>query len=66
MREFSEGEIEQWSQQSPDNAELYRQYCQLKTLAKGAWQDKDGAAYTGLALQRTRVREEIGRRMFDD
>jgi hypothetical protein len=66
MREFSEGDIERWSQQSPDNAELYRRYCYLQELAKVAWQDNDGAAYTGLAHQRTRVREEIGRRMFDD
>ena len=64
MKEFSEGDIERWSRQSPDNAELYRQYCELKTLAERAWEDNDGAAYTGLALQRTRVREEIGRRMM--
>jgi hypothetical protein len=64
MREFSEGDIERWSHQSSDNAELYRQYCQLKTLAKVAWEDNDGAAYTGLAHQKTRVREEIVRRMM--
>jgi len=64
MKEFSESDIRRWSEASPDNTQLYRQYCHLKTLASGAWEDNDGAGYTGLALQRTRVREEIGRRMM--
>jgi hypothetical protein len=64
MREFSESDIRRWSEASPDNAELYRQYCYLRELAERAWKDQDGAGYTGLALQRTRVRKEIGRRML--
>jgi hypothetical protein len=64
VKEFSESDIRRWSKASPDNAELYRRYCYLRELADGAWKNQDGASYTGLALQRTRVREEIGRRMF--
>jgi hypothetical protein len=64
MTEVSEGEILRWSQRSQHNAQLYAQYVQVKQDSNTAWAARDGAAYTGLAVTRDRLRQEIQRRMI--
>jgi hypothetical protein len=63
MKEVSGGEILRWSKLSEDNAQLYNRYVGVKQEADAAWAARDGAAYTGLALMRTRLRWEIAQRM---
>lgn len=64
-REFSEREIQQWASKSPENKEIYDEYQKINHLAKKAWAEKDGAAYTGLQNKRYYLRKLIGERMSD-
>ena len=63
MKEVSEGEILRWSKLSEDNAQLYNKYVGVKQEADAAWAARDGAAYTGLAITRDRLRQEVQRRI---
>ena len=64
-KEFGEGDIQRWALKSPENKEIYDEYAKVNQLAKKAWADKDGAAYTGLQNKRYYLRKLIGQKMSE-
>jgi SAM-dependent methyltransferase len=65
-KEFGERDMQLWAARSPENQKLYDAYKRVNQLAKHAWENKDGAEYTGLQVRRTQIRDLIGQKMFGD
>jgi hypothetical protein len=56
-------EIERWATQSEENQKIYNAYKRAGDLAKKAWEEKDGASYTGLQLRKKQIRDLIAKKM---
>ena len=65
-KEFGEGDIQRWAQKSPENKKIYDAYVRINQQAKKAWEEKDGALYTGLQVRRKQLRDLIGKSMFGE
>ena len=65
-KEFGEGDIQHWAQESPENKKIYDAYVRINQQAKKAWEEKDGALYTGLQVRRKQLRDLIGKSMFSE
>lgn len=66
MKEFSERDIELWSKASEHNRRAYESYINEKKKCNKAWEDRDGAAYTGRAVRRDAIRYYITQRIVSE
>lgn len=66
IKEYSERDIERWSTVSDHNRRAYESYISEKKQCDKAWEDRDGAAYTGRAVRRDAIRDYITQRMISE